>query len=158
MRYPNYKKFLPVNDSKSLIETDYGSLSPDDLLRWKNFKGNITRTPFMLGLLLSKQNNTCPLCGSSLTISHSVIHHFDYKNLCHFTKSLKILRPTPSNPNRKVSIAPCENCHDTSACERCIVLIHRACHIYVHAKEGRIHVRKKKTNDSRQLRLFGIDT
>ncbi len=148
----NYSKYLPVNEPRELRSGAFEDLTEADFRRWKIFKSYLTRTPYMFHILLMQQESICPICDSKLIIDKSIIHHVDYKHLCHYDCFLQIDKPDTKRPKRTIRIANCEQCKDMSGCITRIVLIHKACHIYLHVKEGRIY--KKDKSHEEQLELF----
>jgi hypothetical protein len=152
MIYKNYDKYLPINDTKDLRSNVFANLTESERTRWKIFTGLLARTPYMAHLLCNQQGGVCPICQRPISLDKSQIHHKDYKYLCHYDTFLRIAKPAIDRPSRIIKIARCEECSDTSGCTDRISLIHKRCHIYLHAKEGRISRRQDK-NDG-QVELF----
>ena len=59
----------------------------------------------MQKLLHDLQGGFCPICKKVIPISNAVIHHINYKQLCRYSNTNKLLKPTKSNPGRKITIA-----------------------------------------------------
>lgn len=146
-KWKNCSKYFPVNSSGALRDGLFGDISKEELKRWNIFKGALTRTPWMVDFLYRKQLGRCPICETPIDLRKAVIHHTNYQQFCIFSTTSESLSPTARNPTRKVKIANCDKCSNINNCVDKIVLIHQACHIYLHIKEGRI---KKKRSDPNQ--------
>jgi hypothetical protein len=147
LKHINSQRFFPVNTSELLRNGVFSDLTNEEVRRWGIFKGALTKSPWMREFLLKKQNGTCPICEKGITIEKSQIHHTDYQQLCVYSQCSKLPKPTVKSPNRKIKIAQCHKCSSIDSCVSKIILIHTACHLYLHIKEGRISTKGRSRKD-----------
>ncbi|MBE5103420.1 hypothetical protein [Priestia aryabhattai] len=103
---------------------------------WKNFSRRMQKHPFTREFHFKLSKGICAWCDKTIDKEKFVLHHIDYDHKCINQNSIKILKPTPKRPNRKIQIPNCEECAknyplEFSECMKRVVPVHQICNLII---------------------------